>query len=146
MLVAAVFGIPSLTLAGGSYGSSGGSYGSSGGYYHSASTGHTSSSYYAATTSKSATLVVKVPENARVYLQDQKMTLTGTTRRFYSPALDSSKSYVYTVRVEVDRDGRTITRETEATVTAGGNVEVSVDFAGPDAAELVADVRTPAAR
>ena len=60
-----------------------GSYGSGGGYY--------TASYTAAPIATAVTAVaylnVKVPEDAKVYLQDQLMTLPGTQRRFVTPAI-----------------------------------------------------------
>src|SRR5271166_5558192 len=70
--------------SGGSYGSSGGSHGSGGGYY--------TASYTAAPIATAVTAVaylnVKVPEDAKVYPQDQLMTIPGTQRRFVTPAIE----------------------------------------------------------
>jgi uncharacterized protein (TIGR03000 family) len=71
---------------------------------------------------------VKVPADAKVYLQDQRMTLTGTQRRFVTPALPQGQNHVYTVRVEVERNGKTLTKTTAAPVVAGQEIEVTVSF------------------
>ena len=84
---------------------------------------------------------MKVPENATVYLQDQKMSLTGKERRFLSPKLAASRKYVYTVKVEVEKDGKTMTKTTKAKVQAGQTVEVAVDLDQDNAEQLVSNVR-----
>jgi uncharacterized protein (TIGR03000 family) len=129
----------------GSYGSSGGSwgsYGSGGGYY--------TASYTAAPIAKAGTAVaylnVKVPGDAKVYLQDQLMTTTGTRRRFVTPAIKRGYQSNYTVKVEVVRNGQTITKSAQATVPAGQEVDVVVSFDGQNPKELVASVTQTASR
>jgi uncharacterized protein (TIGR03000 family) len=132
----------------GSYGSSGGWYGSSGGssggYYHHDShhedNGHEGDAARKSSDTRVARVVVKVPENAKVYLQDQPMSLSGKVRKFVSPKLDPKREYEYTVRVELDRDGQTLTKTATARVKAGQRVEVSVNFAENNPHELVASI------
>lgn len=141
--------------SGGSYGSSGGSYGSSGGSYgsrgssggsygsHGSSGGSVGGGYavrvygrpvyagapvrsYAKRTGRSW-VVLSVPEDAVVELENQKMTLTGTTRRFYSTPLEVGKNYVYTVKVEVERDGHTVSQTQRFNVRAEQNVQLTFD-------------------
>ncbi|MCA9051112.1 MAG: TIGR03000 domain-containing protein, partial [Planctomycetaceae bacterium] len=146
----------------GSYGSSGssgsyGSSGSSGGSYSShgssgSSGGHVVYSRPAVSTAavavakpavvaapdrKTSTLVAKVPEDATVYLCGQKMTITGPERRYRIPIADPSREYDYQVRVEVVRDGKTLSSETTHKVAGGRTLEVSVTPAA-DSGELVA--------
>jgi uncharacterized protein (TIGR03000 family) len=135
----------------GSYGSSGGSYGSYGGYYAAATT--PSTGYYVASTSESnkpgtavAYLNVNVPADAKVYLENKLMTLTGTDRRFVTPQLPVGAPHVYTVKVEIERNGKTITKTTEAAITAGQEIAVSVKFDDRNAKELVATVAQLASR
>jgi uncharacterized protein (TIGR03000 family) len=129
----------------GSYGSSGGSwgsYGSDGGYY--------TASYTAAPIAKAGTAVaylnVKVPGDAKVYLQDQLMTIPGTQRRFVTPAIRQGYQSNYTVKVEVVRNGQTITKTAQAAVSAGQEVDVVVSFDGQNPKELVASVIQTASR
>lgn len=89
-----------------------------------------------ADTSK-ATLIVKVPADATVYLVGQKMSLTGTERRYRIPVADPGKDYTYPVRVEVVRNGKTLVSETSHTVRGGQQVEVAVAESEDDG-ELVA--------
>ncbi|MEY3459665.1 MAG: hypothetical protein RL215_2822 [Planctomycetota bacterium] len=88
-------------------------------------------------TTKPATLVVNVPADAVVYLMDQKMTLTGTERRYSIPVRQADADYTYQIRVEVVRDGKTLVSRSEQKVRAGQEIQVSVtEVAGEG--ELVA--------
>lgn len=81
----------------------------------------------AATTDHSAAiLVVRVPQDATVYLVDQKMTLTGTERRYRIPLADPGKEYTYPIRIEVVRDGKTLVSRSEQKVRGGQRFEVAV--------------------
>jgi uncharacterized protein (TIGR03000 family) len=117
--------------------------GSSGGRWHRVPAGGGyRSAYYARPAAPTvATVVVKVPQQAKVYLEGQEMSLTGSVRQFRSPALESGKDYVYTVRVDIERDGKTVSKTAKATVRAGSNVEVAVDFPEGNTTQLVANVR-----
>jgi uncharacterized protein (TIGR03000 family) len=129
--------------SGGSYGSSGGSHGSSGGSYgshgssggsygsHGSSGGSSGgeSAYYSSDTDQRASLVLDVPSDAKVYFQEQPTTSTGTRRSFRSPALESGKTYVYTIRVDLERDGRVVSNTQKARVRAGSRIELAFDEA-----------------
>jgi uncharacterized protein (TIGR03000 family) len=136
----------------GSYGSSGGSYGSSGGSWGSYGSGggYYTASYTAAPIATAVTAVaylnVKVPGDAKVYLQDQLMTIPGTQRRFVTPAIQQGYQSNYTVKVEVVRNGQTITKTAQATVSAGQEVDVVVSFDGQNPKELVTSVIQTASR
>jgi uncharacterized protein (TIGR03000 family) len=141
---------------GGSHGSSGGgshgSSGGSGGGYYTASYSAPGSGYYMVSTpaeaprSAVAYLSLNVPADAKVYLQDQLMTLDGAQRRFVTPELAYGNQHVYTVKVEVVRDGQTITKTTEAQISAGQEIQVSVTPDGQNPKELVASVALLASR
>ncbi len=102
--------------SGGSYGgSSGGSYGLS---YNSGSAlsrprqtvlqhGRDHARLPPLRTRPSAYLNVNVPADAKVYLQDQLMTLAGTQRRFVSPEMPAAPSTSTTCEFEVVRNGQT---------------------------------------
>ncbi|MFI5457070.1 MAG: TIGR03000 domain-containing protein [Isosphaerales bacterium] len=125
------------------HGSSGG--GSSGGYAAVAGpSGQGMASYVptvaAPAASSVAYLNINVPEDAKVYLQDQLMTLGGTQRRFVTPEIQAGNQHLYTVKVEVVRNGQTLSKTTQAAVTAGQEVAVSVGFDGQNQQELVASV------
>ncbi|MFM7058955.1 MAG: TIGR03000 domain-containing protein [Planctomycetota bacterium] len=122
-----------------SHGSSGSSssHGSSG---SSSSHGHVIIHTPVTTTSarvQPATLLVKVPADATVYLMDQKMTLTGTERQYSIPVRQAGVDFTYNIRVEVVRDGKTLVSRSEQKVRAGQQYEVAVTEAVEDG-ELVA--------
>jgi len=95
----------------------------------------------AAMTDRSAAmLVVKVPKDAVVYLVDQKMSLTGSERRFRIPLPDPGKEYTYPIRVEVVRDGKTLVSRSEQKVRGGQRFEVAVTEMA-EGGELVAVAR-----
>lgn len=130
----------------GSHGSSGGSYGSSGGYVAPAAPAvQARRSYYRPRTSV-ARLDVSVPEKAKVYLQDQPMSLTGSLRRFVSPRLRRDTTYAYQIRVEVERDGKLISKTTRAMVRGGERVAVAVQFADGNPDQLVAEIQNGSRR
>jgi uncharacterized protein (TIGR03000 family) len=118
-----------------SHGSSGGS---SGGY--AAPVSYPTSQVYmsenvapvvaAPVTSGVAYLNINVPADAKLYLQDQLMTVEGTQRRFVTPAIQVGDKHLYTVKVEIVRDGQTITKTAQATVTVGDEAIVTVAFDG----------------
>ena len=135
--------------SGGSGGGSYGSYGSGGGSYGSYGSGGGSGGYHVvsnvgvagvAVERRVAYMNVNVPADAKVYLQDQRMTLTGTRRRFVTPEIKDGKELVYNLKVEIERDGRTVSKTTQAAVKAGQEVEVTVSFDEPEAGARVASV------
>ena len=91
-----------------------------------------------------AYLKVNVPADAKVYLQDQLMTIGGTDRRFVTPQMQVGVQHVYTVKVEVVRNGETVSKTAQATVGAGQEVSVAVAFDGQTQDDLVASA-TPVA-
>ena len=70
--------------------------------------------------------VVTILAFALIYLVDQKMTLTGTERRFRIPLADPGKEYTYPIRIEVVRNGQTLVSHSEQKVRGGQQVELAV--------------------
>jgi uncharacterized protein (TIGR03000 family) len=140
------------------HGSNGGaSYGSGGGYYMGSNVAAPSpisnvlpTSYVAAPVVQPsagvAYLNVNVPADAKVYLQDQLMTIGGTARRFVTPEMRAGVQHLYTVKVEVVRNGQTVSKTAQATVVAGQEVAVEVAFDAQNQKELVASAALVAAR
>jgi uncharacterized protein (TIGR03000 family) len=82
------------------------------------------------------TLKVNVPADAKVYLAGHETTSTGEVREFSTTKLDGDKAWkAYPVRVEYQRDGRTLTREQVVTIEAGQSKEVTFDFDAPEVAQ-----------
>ena len=85
-----------------------------------------------------AYLNINVPADAKLYLQDQLMTVEGTQRRFVTPAIQAGETHLYTVKVEIVRDGKTLTKTAQTTVTTGQEAFVAVAFEGQEPATTVA--------
>jgi uncharacterized protein (TIGR03000 family) len=76
----------------------------------------------------SAMLVVNVPENAKVFIDDKPTQSTGETRTYVSPPLPPTGEFHYTVRAEIVREGRTIATGKQVTVRAGQPSQVTLDM------------------
>ncbi|MBL8800160.1 MAG: TIGR03000 domain-containing protein [Planctomycetia bacterium] len=76
-------------------------------------------------------ITVRLPENARLYVNDDQCTLTSETRSFQTPQLKSDKEYSYTLRAEVVRDGRTVSEVKRVTFKGGEQVDVQFKELGP---------------
>jgi uncharacterized protein (TIGR03000 family) len=66
-----------------------------------------------------ALVVAHLPEDARIWFQDQPTKQTGTLRQFVSPPLTPGKRYTYTVRVQWPEDGRWVSQAHSFPVRAG---------------------------
>lgn len=72
-----------------------------------------------------AQLVVKLPREARLFVDNVACPLTSSTRSFKTPALEPGRKYFYTIRAEMVRDGQTISQSQRVIVAAGQNVNVN---------------------
>lgn len=75
-----------------------------------------------------ATLIVTLPENARLSVDDYKTNSMSGERVFSTPALKVGQDYHYTLTAEVERDGKVQTVTREVTVRAGETTRVSLDL------------------
>jgi len=66
-----------------------------------------------------AHLILSVPEDAIVYLSNQRMSLAGASRTYFIPGLQAGKQYRYPVKVEVVRAGRIYRANTEPMIISG---------------------------
>jgi len=87
---------------------------------------------------QSADLRVRLPEDARLVVGDFVTQAEGSERYYRSPALESGKEYLYELRAEVVRDGRTIEQTKTVHVKAGQTVEVDFSFDQPWVAQASA--------
>jgi uncharacterized protein (TIGR03000 family) len=78
-----------------------------------------------------ARLTVRVPADARVWVEDYLTQQTGPVRVMTTPALEPGQVYHYTVKAQWDENGQPVTREQTVNVMAGGNTPV--DFTQPAA-------------
>jgi uncharacterized protein (TIGR03000 family) len=66
-----------------------------------------------------AKLVVEVPANARLYVNDQITRQTGAVRTFDSPLLQPGRNYAYKLVAQVDRPDGALTASQQVTLRAG---------------------------
>lgn len=75
-----------------------------------------------------ARVVVRLPADARLWVDRVECPLPGTVRSFDTPDLNPEQSYSYTLRVAIQRDGQTVEDSRRVDFAAGQQVEV--DFSG----------------
>lgn len=77
-------------------------------------------------------LTLDVPPDSRVYLNGTLMRQTGYRRSFATTELGPDQRYLsYPVRVEIDRDGRTLSQEHTIDLRAGQSRELVIYFDAP---------------
>lgn len=72
-----------------------------------------------------ARLIVQVPADAKLFIDDQPMKSTAAQRSFITPVLQSGRTYYYEVRAELVRDGRTVTENQRVILRPGDVVQAS---------------------
>ena len=90
------------------------------------------------TSINSATIIVSVPAEARVFVNGKVTSSTGTVRRYVSHNLEAGFSYTYELRAEMVVDGRVVAESKSITVRAGEAADLAFNF-DADAQEKVAD-------
>ena len=81
----------------------------------------------------SARVTVKLPADARLWVDNVECPLTSGVRSFDTPALEPGATYVYTVRAQVNRDGQPRSETRRVSMTAGDRVTVSFTELGATA-------------
>jgi uncharacterized protein (TIGR03000 family) len=77
-----------------------------------------------------ANIQLKVPANAEVWFQGEKMALTGPLRVFQSPPLPPGSKFVYDIRARWKEDGKDVVQAQSIIVFAGA--DLSVQFPIPE--------------
>ncbi|MFO0964702.1 MAG: TIGR03000 domain-containing protein [Gemmataceae bacterium] len=77
-------------------------------------------------TSDRARVTVKLPADAKLWVDSSYCPLTSDVRSFTTPKLEAGRQYYYTIRMEVDRDGQTLARSQRVYVSAGQSVSVDL--------------------
>tara|TARA_B100002051_G_C16524392_1_gene529400 strand:- start:43 stop:663 length:621 start_codon:yes stop_codon:yes gene_type:complete len=90
----------------------------------------------------SATLTVRVPEDAKVFVNGVATTSTGAERRYVSRGLKQGESYTYQVKVEIVRDGKTLEEVKEVQLQTGENAKLAFDMDASDV-ETTLTVQVP---
>jgi uncharacterized protein (TIGR03000 family) len=75
-----------------------------------------------------ATIVVSLPADARLTVDDTVTKSTSTTRTFASPVLENGRDFHYTLKAEIVREGKTYTAIRRVAVRAGEETQVSLDI------------------
>ncbi len=75
-----------------------------------------------------ATIIVSLPADARLIVDGAPTNSVAERRTLVTPELDFGTTYVYTMRAEVVRDGRTQAQTQEVTVRGGETSTVQFQF------------------
>src|SRR5207302_2813450 len=78
-----------------------------------------------------ATIVVRLPAEAKLTINRTPSRSTATTRRFVTPPLPSGKDFYYTLKAEVVRDGQPVELTRRVTVRAGAETRVAFESRAP---------------
>jgi len=73
-----------------------------------------------------ATLIVSLPADAKLVIDDTTTTSTSTERVFVSPTLTPGTDYNYTLKAEVVRNGKAVKVEEKVVVRAGQETRVTL--------------------
>jgi uncharacterized protein (TIGR03000 family) len=79
-----------------------------------------------------ARLIVEVPADASLYIDDRAMKTTSDVRAFSTPDLEPGQLYYYEVRAEVVRDGKPVAQTKRVIVSAGATVRASFSDLGSE--------------
>ena len=76
-------------------------------------------------TPTSARLIVELPANAKLFVDDQPMKTTSSRRAFRTPTLEPGQSYYYMLRAELVHDGKTVQQTKKVVVRAGEEIRAN---------------------
>ncbi|HBI45488.1 MAG TPA: hypothetical protein DDY78_21930 [Planctomycetales bacterium] len=79
-----------------------------------------------AATPAPATIIVSLPANATLTIDDAATTSTASTRVFTSPVLPAGKDFHYTLKAQYIRAGQPVVLSREVTVRAGEETRVNL--------------------
>jgi uncharacterized protein (TIGR03000 family) len=72
-----------------------------------------------------ARVVVELPADARLLIDDRPTRQSGGVRVFETPALEAGQEYYYVLRAEVTRDGQKVAQERRVLLRPGAAVRAS---------------------
>jgi uncharacterized protein (TIGR03000 family) len=78
-----------------------------------------------------ARVTVRLPADARLWVDNVSCPLASDTRTFVTPRLEPGQRYVYNMRAEVVRDGQTVTQTQRVMLSAGRQVDVTFGKLAP---------------
>jgi uncharacterized protein (TIGR03000 family) len=74
-----------------------------------------------------ATILVSLPADAKLTIDDNATVSTSANRRFVTPTLQSGRDFTYTLKAEVVRDGKPLATTKVITVRAGETTQVEIE-------------------
>ena len=77
-----------------------------------------------------ATITVKLPPGATLYVDDRKSPSTDPIRQFSTPPLPAGRDFSYLMKAEIVRNGQTETFTQKVPFRAGERVEVDFGSIG----------------
>jgi uncharacterized protein (TIGR03000 family) len=86
-------------------------------------------------------VIIELPENAKLYVDDIPMKDGSTQRAFQTPLLDPAQVYFYDIRVEVTNNGKVSTDRQRIVIRPGQTVTAA--FNDPDRPAVVTLRNTP---
>jgi uncharacterized protein (TIGR03000 family) len=93
----------------------------------------TQSAYPQAPAGTASQIIVRVPSNAKLWVDDYESQLTGPVRQLNTPAtLEPGRTYRYTLKAQWIQNGQPVVQERVVSFQAGQSTEV--DFARPQPA------------
>jgi uncharacterized protein (TIGR03000 family) len=82
-------------------------------------------------------VIIEVPENAKLYVDNQLIKTPAGRRTFNTPTLQPGQAYFYVFRLEMDVNGKSQSETKQVIVRAGQSSEVAFP-------ELIARTKQPA--
>jgi uncharacterized protein (TIGR03000 family) len=82
-----------------------------------------------------ATLIVTLPADAKLLIDDTATRSTSATRTFMTPPLEPGREFHYTLKAETRRGDEPVTVTRDVTVRAGQETRVTLDFASASVAQ-----------
>jgi uncharacterized protein (TIGR03000 family) len=76
-----------------------------------------------------ATILVSLPAEAKLTVDGVATTSTSASRSFVTPVLENGKTYFYTLKAEIVREGKAVTVAKQVEVRAGEASQVSFEIA-----------------
>jgi uncharacterized protein (TIGR03000 family) len=73
-----------------------------------------------------AQVVFTLPENAKLYVEGQLIENASEIKTFRTPVLETGKTFVYSMRIVVEKDGEKLVGETTVNVQAGRTENVDL--------------------
>jgi uncharacterized protein (TIGR03000 family) len=78
-----------------------------------------------------ATLVVSLPADAKLTIDESATQATAAVRTFVTPTLEAGKDFSYSLKAEVVRNGQTLTATQNVTVRAGQVSRITLEIPAP---------------